>query len=109
VPSAITTVRIAAKVGIKSQRLSGDRVRFEGTISPAVPNGRVTLQRRTPSGKWERSKSGTITALDATRSRYRIPAIARRSRTTSYRVVVTTANDGANAPGTSRTIRVPSR
>jgi hypothetical protein len=84
-------------------------VRIEGAIWPAVPNGRVSLQRQTASGKWGFIQRGWISALDATRSRYRIPALARRSRATNYRVVVIARNGGANVPGTSRTITVPKR
>jgi hypothetical protein len=109
VTSAVATASVAAKVGLKTKRLKRKRVRLEGAIWPAVPNGRVSLQRQTASGKWGFIKRGTITALDATRSRYRIPAIARRSRATSYRVVVIARNGGANVPGTSRTITVPKR
>jgi hypothetical protein len=107
--SPVTTVSVAAKVGLKTKRLSGKRVRIEGAIWPAVPNGRVSLQRQTSSGKWGFIKRGKISALDATRSRYRIPALARRSRATNYRVVVIARNGGANVPGTSRTLTIPKR
>jgi hypothetical protein len=109
VTSPVTTASVAAKVGLKTKRLRGKRVRIEGAIWPAVPNGRVSLQRQTATGKWGFIRRGSIAALDATRSRYRIPAIARRSRATNYRVVVIARNGGANVPGTSRTITVPKR
>ena len=80
-------------------RLKRKRVRIEGAIWPAVPNGRVSLQRQTKSGKWGFIRRGKVSALDSTRSRYRIPAIARRSRATNYRVVVIARNGGANVPG----------
>jgi hypothetical protein len=107
VSSPVATASVAAKVGLKTKRLKGKRVRIEGAIWPAVPNGRVSLQRQTSSGKWGFFKRGTIAALDATRSRYRISAVARRSRATNYRVVVVARNGGANVPGTSRTLTVP--
>jgi hypothetical protein len=69
----------------------------------------VSLQRQTASGKWGFYKRGTIARLDATRSRYRISAVSRRSRATNYRVVVIARNGGANVPGTSRTLTVPKR
>ncbi|WP_028062298.1 fibronectin type III domain-containing protein [Solirubrobacter soli] len=109
VTSPVTTASVAAKVGLKSKRLKRKRVRLEGAIWPAVPNGRVSLQRQTASGKWGFVKSGKISALDVTRSRYRISAISRRSRAVNYRVVVLARNGGANVPGTSRTITVPAR
>ena len=109
VTSPVTTASVAAKVGLKTRRLKRKRVRIEGAIWPAVPNGRVSLQRQTRSGKWGFIRRGRISALDSTRSRYRIPAIARRSRATNYRVVVIARNGGANVPGTSRTVTVPAR
>jgi hypothetical protein len=107
--SPVTTASVAAKVGLKTKRLKRKRVRIEGAIWPAVPNGRVSLQRQTSSGQWGFYKRGTIAALDATRSRYRISAVARRTRATNYRVVVIARNGGANVPGTSRTLTVPKR
>jgi hypothetical protein len=109
VTSPVTTASVAAKVGLKTRRLARKRVRLEGAIWPAVPNGRVSLQRQTASGKWGFIKRGKVSPLDANRSRYRIPAISRRSRATNYRVVVIARNGGANVPGTSRTITVPKR
>jgi hypothetical protein len=105
--SPVTTASVAAKVGLKTKRLRGKRVRIEGAIWPAVPNGRVSLQRQTASGKWGFYKRGTVSPLDATRSRYRLSAVPRRSRATNYRVVVIARNGGANVPGTSRTLTVP--
>jgi hypothetical protein len=109
VTSPVVTASVAAKVGLKTRRLKRKRVRIEGAIWPAVPNGRVSLQRQTASGRWGFVKTGKISPLDTTRSRYRISAIARRSRAVNYRVVVLARNGGANVPGTSRTITVPAR
>jgi hypothetical protein len=109
VTSPVTTASVAAKVGLKTKRLKRKRVRIEGAIWPAVPNGRVSLQRQTRSGKWGFIKRGKVSALDSTRSRYRIPALSRRSRAMHYRVVVIARNGGANVPGTSRTITIPKR
>jgi hypothetical protein len=109
VSSQVTTVSVAAKVGLKTRRLKRKRVRLEGTIWPAVPNGRVSLQRQSRSGRWGFVKRGRISAFDTNRSRYRIGAISRRSRALNYRVVVIARNGGANVPGTSRTITVPKR
>jgi hypothetical protein len=109
VSSPVTTASVAAKVGLKTRRLKGKRVRLEGTIWPAVPNGRVSLQRQSRSGTWGFVKRGRISAFDVNRSRYRIGAISRRSRAVNYRVVVVARNGGANVPGNSRTITVPKR
>jgi hypothetical protein len=107
--SPVATVSVAVKVGLKTRRLRGKRTRIEGATWPAVPAGRVSLQRQSRSGRWMFVKRARITRLDATRSRYRFSAVARRSRAMNYRVVVLARNGGANVPGTSRTITIPRR
>jgi hypothetical protein len=109
VSSAVTTVSVAAKVGLKTKRLKRKRVRITGTIWPNVPNGRVSLQRQSSKGRWGFYKRGRVSSFDANRSRYSISAVSRRSRATNYRVVVIARNGGANVPGTSRTITIPKR
>jgi hypothetical protein len=105
--SPVTTVSVAVKVGLKTRRLKRKRLRIEGATWPAVPNGRVSLQRQSRSGKWGFYKRATIVPLTGGRSRYRFSAVARRSRATNYRVVVLARDGGAHVPGTSRTITVP--
>ena len=107
--SPVATASVAVKVGLKSSRLSGRRTRIEGATWPAVPAGRVSLQRQSRSGKWGYVKRARITPLAGGRSRYRFSAVARRSRAMNYRVVVLARNGGANVPGTSRTITIPRR
>lgn len=107
--SPVTTASVAVKVGVKSKRLRGKRVRLEGATWPAVPQGRVSLQRQTSSGRWVFVKRATISALTGNRSRYRFSAVARRSRALNYRVVVLARNGGANVPGTSKTVSIPRR
>ena len=107
--SPVATVSVAVKVGLKTRRLSGRRTRIEGATWPAVPAGRVSLQRQSRSGKWGYVKRARITPLTGGRSRYTFSAVARRSRAMNYRVVVLARNGGANVPGTSRTITIPRR
>jgi len=108
VSSAVTTASVAVKVGLFTKRLSGKRVRITGATWPAVPAGRVSLQRQTRSGRWIPVKRVHPTALPNNRSRYRF-TVARRSRALSYRVVVVPNNGGANVNGRSRVISVPRR
>ena len=108
VSSAVTTASVAVKVGLFTKRLSGKRVRITGATWPAVPAGRVSLQRQTRSGRWIPVKRVHPTALPNNRSRYRF-TVARRSRALSYRVVVVPNNGGANVNGRSRTVLVPKR
>ena len=107
--SPVATVSVAVKVGLKTRRLSGRRTRVEGATWPAVPAGRVSLQRQSRSGKWGYVKRARVTPLSGGRSRYSFSAVARRSRAMNYRVVVLARNGGANVPGTSRTITIPRR
>ena len=107
--SPVATVSVAVKVGMKTRRLRGRRVRIEGATWPAVPSGRVSLQRQSRSGNWGFVKRARITALPGGRSRYTFSAVARRGRAMNYRVVVLARNGGANVPGTSRTITIPRR
>ncbi|HWK25251.1 MAG TPA: hypothetical protein VNS09_01735 [Solirubrobacter sp.] len=109
VVSPTTTASVAVKVGLRSRRLRGQRVRIEGSLWPAVPHGRVSLQRRSKSGRWIFVRRGRVLSSTATRSRYRVPAIRRVSRARSYRVVVLARDGGAHVPGTSRTLSVPKR
>ena len=50
--SAVTTASVAVKVGLKTKRLHGPPYPPEGAIWPSVPNGRVSLQRQSRSGRW---------------------------------------------------------
>jgi len=108
VSSAVTTASVAVKVGLFTKRLSGKRVRITGATWPAVPAGRVSLQRQIRSGRWIPIKRVHPTALPNNRSRYRF-TVARRSRALSYRVVVVPNNGGANVNGRSRVISLPRR
>jgi hypothetical protein len=106
--SPVTTASVAVKVGLKRKRLKGGRFRLEGATWPAVPNGRVSLQRQSRSGRWGPVARTSPSALPGDRSRYRF-TVSRRSRALNYRVVVIARNGGANVPGTSRTITLPKR
>lgn len=108
VASPIVTASVAVKVGLRSQRLSGMRVLLTGATWPAVPAGRVSLQRQTSSGRWLPVARATPAPLPGNRSRYRF-TVSRRSRALTYRVVVVARDGGAHVPGTSRTVSVPKR
>jgi hypothetical protein len=103
--SPLIRASVAVKVGLRSQRLRGRRVRFTGATWPAIPNGRVSLQRQTASGRWALVKRARPTALPNNRSRYRI-TIKRPKRLTNYRVVAVARDGGAHVPGTSRTVAI---
>jgi len=96
--SPILEVRNALRVGLRARRLSGRRVRLTGAVSPAVPRGRASLQKRSPSGRWITVRRAGVSALRGGRSRF---AFTVRRRGT-YRVVVLPHDAFAHVRGTSR-------
>jgi hypothetical protein len=108
VASAVTVASVAVKVGLRSEALRGGRVRLTGATWPAVPNGRVSLQRRSSTGRWVLVRRTAPRPLTGGRSRYRV-TVRRGARTQRYRVVVVARDGGAHVPGTSRTVAVRRR
>jgi hypothetical protein len=98
--SPIVEVRNALRVGLRARRISGGRVRLQGAVSPAVPNGRATLQKRSPSGRWVPLRRAGVHPLAGGRSRYRF-TVRRRG---VYRVVVLPRDNFAHVHGTSREV-----
>jgi hypothetical protein len=106
--SPVITANVAAKVGLKMRRLSGRRYRLQGATWPAVPNGRVSLQRQSRSGRWSPVARTSTSPLSGDRSRYRF-SVRRRGRPLNYRVVVVPNDGGAHVSGHSRIVRLPRR
>jgi hypothetical protein len=100
--SPIVEVRNALRVGLRPRRISGGRVRLQGAVSPAVPNGRATLQKRSPRGRWVPLRRAGVHPLAGGRSRYRF-TVRRRG---VYRVVVLPRDHFAHVHGTSREVSV---
>jgi hypothetical protein len=98
--SPIVEVRNALRVGLRPRRISGARVRLQGAISPAVPHGRATLQKRSPSGRWVPLRRARVHPLAGNRSRYRF-TVRRRG---TYRVSVLPRDNFAHVHGTSREV-----
>jgi hypothetical protein len=96
--SAVLEVRNALRVGLRVSRLSGGRVRLQGSVSPAVPHGRASLQKRSPRGRWVTVRRASVKPLRGGRSRYAF-TVRRRG---SYRVVVLPRDNFAHVRGTSR-------
>jgi hypothetical protein len=96
--SPILEVRNALRVGLRPRRISGGRVRLQGAVSPAVPNARATLQKRSPSGRWVPLRRARVHPLAGNRSRYRF-TVRRRG---TYRVSVLPRDNFAHVHGTSR-------
>lgn len=108
VSSGIRTASSALKVGARARRRGRRRARIEGAIWPAVPAGRVSLQKRSPRGRWAVLRRAAAKPLDANRSRYRF-SVKRNRRAASYRIVVLARDGGAHVPGRSRVVRVAKR
>jgi hypothetical protein len=109
VRSVVTTASVAVKVGLRTTRVDRVRVRLSGTIWPAVPSGRVSLQRRSIDGsRWVLVRRVTPRPLTGGRSRYAF-TVRRGLRTRTYRVAVVARDGGAHVPGTSRSLRVRRR
>jgi hypothetical protein len=68
----------------------------------------VSLQKRSPRGRWAVVKRVAAKVLDANRSRYRFNVKRNRKRSI-YRVVVLARDGGAHVPGTSKQVRVKKR
>jgi hypothetical protein len=110
VSSSIRTASSAVRVGIRSNRIGRRRARIQGAIWPKVPTGRVSLQKRSPRGRWATVKRAAARSLDANRSRYRftVRKPKRKRPAARYRVVVLARDGGAHVPGRSREVRVAS-
>ena len=105
VATAVATARVRTRVGIGAIRRTRRSLRLAGDVSPGLPVGRATLQRRTPGGGWVRWAETALRARDANRSRYRF-SVRRSSTTARYRVLVTPYDGGAHEPGTSPSVLV---
>jgi hypothetical protein len=100
VTSVPRTVRTTPRVSIAARRISGRRVRFSGTASPALSGARASLQRR-KNGRYVTLRRVQLRPLGAlTRSRYRMTIAARRTAA-YYRVVITPAKSSGHARGVS--------
>ncbi len=108
ITSGIRTASSAVRVGIRSRKVGRRKSRITGAIWPSVPAGRVSLQKRSPRGRWAVVKRAGAKPLDANRSRYRFTVVKpkRKRPAARYRVVVLARDGGKHVPGRSREVRV---
>ena len=108
VSSGIRTASSALRVGARASSRGRRRARIQGAIWPRVAAGRVSLQKRSPRGRWAVVRRQAPKALDANRSRYSFTVRRGKRRTPAsrYRVVVLARDGGAHVPGRSRQVRV---
>jgi hypothetical protein len=111
-PIAVTSggaeVRMRAKVGLRTGRRTRRAMRISGSVWPVLPTGRLSLQRRTLSGKWIPQKRKDLRVHKADRSTY-VLWTGRSRRARVVRVAVVGRDNGATATGYSRRIVVPAR
>jgi hypothetical protein len=98
--SAVAVVHSTPRVGLIATRVPERRVRFHGTVRPALPAVVASLQRLSPSGRWV-----TVRRARVRGGRYAMTVRARPDAS-RYRVAVTPHDGGAHAHGYSR-VRVP--
>jgi hypothetical protein len=100
--SPVVEVRNALRVGLRATRTGRHRVRLSGSVSPRVPRGRASLQKRSPHGRWVTVRRAGVKPLRGSRSRYAF-TVRRGGR---YRVVVLPRDAFAHVRGTSRERRI---
>ena len=106
IASPVLTALAAVRVGASPvPGASGRAVVIKGTVTPAAPEGRVSVQRQTRSGRWVPVRRAGVRPLDAGRSGYRL-TVRRLRRTATFRVVVLPREGGANVRGDSRAFGV---
>ena len=105
ISSAIRTASSAVRVGATARTTSRRRARVQGSIWPLVRQGRVSLQKLSPKGRWAVVRRRAARRLDDNRSRYSF-SVKRQKRAGRYRVVVLARDGGAHVPGRSREVRV---
>jgi hypothetical protein len=103
--SPVITLPVAVKVGLVTKRLAGRRASVSGTVWPAAPRGRATLQRHGRKRRWIKVARTKLRVPSPHRSRYRFRL--RSPRPGRYRVVVAPRDDGAHVTGVSRRFRLP--
>ncbi len=106
--SAPVRISVAVRDGIRTSRLSRHRVRISGTLSPAVPSGVVSLQRRSASGHWHTVAHEKPRSAARSRSQYRF-TVRRTRRVQAFRTVAVPNDDGLHVRGYSRTVRIARR
>ena len=108
--SPVVTIGVRVRVGVRRQSAPTHprAVILSGVVRPAVPRGRVSVQRRTVAGVWVPVARAGFSALPGNRSRYRI-RVPRARRTAEVRVVALPNDGGGHDVGFSRTLTVRGR
>ncbi len=106
--SPVVTIGVRVRVGVRRQAAGRRAIVLGGAIRPAVPQARVSVQRRTLAGVWVPVARTGVTPLAGNRSRYRV-RVPRARRTSEIRVVAIPNDGGAHELGVSRPLAVRGR
>jgi hypothetical protein len=104
---ASATVQVGNRVlvGLRARRSGRRQATLSGSVNPAVPAARASLQKRSPSGRWVTVQRAGVQPLGTARSQYSF-GVRRDPRRTSWRVVIVPDDGGGHLRGTSRTLRL---
>jgi PKD repeat protein len=88
-----TTAR-RLRITLFKRNLRGRRVRLSGSVAPRLTGVRVTLQRRSSTGRWSNLRTTRLRPYTRSRSRFAF-VVKRLSKTVGYRIVVPAASGRA--------------
>jgi hypothetical protein len=91
-------------VRLFKRNLSRGRVRLSGSVSPRLNGVRVTLLRRSSTGRWSTLRRATLRPLGSSRSRFAF-VVKRLSKTVRYRVVIPAATGRSTAQSTALKVK----
>lgn len=104
VTSVARTLRTTMRVGMTASRVEGRRLRFFGSVRPALRGARASLQRR-KGGRFATLRRVSVRPRGTSPAGYRVTIAARRTAAV-YRVVVVPPSSSGHARGISREQRV---
>lgn len=106
-PSLTLRARVLARLSVSSRRAAS--VALRGRIYPAVGATRVSLQRRTTTGRWITVARPRLTRSASGRATFTKRVNRSRARTLRYRLVVTPNDAGAHVTAAAHSVLVPRR
>jgi hypothetical protein len=98
-------VLVRSRLSLYRGRKTKRALRVRGTVWPALPAGRASLQRLTRTGRWFPVQRAPLTTTRTDRSSYRF-TIWRLKKAARFRIAVVANDGGAHAIGYSRQITV---
>ena len=104
-PAPGRLVLVRPRVGIKTAKASSTKVRFSGSVYPALDGRSVLIQRRSPTGRFVTVARTTLRDAGTVRSSYSKPVTV--SRDGVYRVKVPGDARHVNGFSSTRTVSAP--